>query len=213
MIIILSACLSNIFAQHKDHDHKRQEDSDKSRFYWQMPNRVIEEIGIEEGMVVADVGCGIGYFTLRIAGRIGPGGKVYASDIDNQALQKLKEKASNEKLENIKIIHGTKDNPRLPAGEIDLVLLVNVIHLIDDIEVFFTNITPCLKENSYLVIVQWDAEKMDFELSDWDADNRELFTMRSTLRKIYNANYEVFKLKTFLPMQNIYFCQPRDNKK
>jgi ubiquinone/menaquinone biosynthesis C-methylase UbiE len=178
-----------------------------------MPNRVIEEIGIEEGMVVADVGCGIGYFTLRIAGRIGPGGKVYASDIDNQALQKLKEKASNEKLENIKIIHGTKDNPRLPAGEIDLVLLVNVIHLIDDIEVFFTNITPCLKENSYLVIVQWDAEKMDFELSDWDADNRELFTMRSTLRKIYNANYEVFKLKTFLPMQNIYFCQPRDNKK
>jgi ubiquinone/menaquinone biosynthesis C-methylase UbiE len=213
MIIILSACLSNIFAQHKYHDHKRQEDSDKSRFYWQMPNRVIEEIGIEEGMVVADVGCGIGYFTLRIAGRIGPGGKVYASDIDNQALQKLKEKASNEKLENIKIIHGTKDNPRLPAGEIDLVLLVNVIHLIDDIEVFFTNITPCLKENSYLVIVQWDAEKMDFELSDWDADNRELFTMRSTLRKIYNANYEVFKLKTFLPMQNIYFCQPRDNKK
>ena len=64
------------------------------------------------------------------------------------------------------------------------------------------------KENGYLVIVQWDAEKMDWELSDWDPENREQFTMRTTLRQLYDVNYEVYQMKTFLPMQNIYFCQP-----
>jgi hypothetical protein len=66
------------------------------------------------------------------------------------------------------------------------------------------------EKNSYLIIVQWDAEKMDFELSDWDASNRELFAMQTTLRKIYDSNYEVCRIKSFLPMQNIYFCRSRD---
>jgi ubiquinone/menaquinone biosynthesis C-methylase UbiE len=88
-----------------------------------------------------------GIFTLRIAERVGLTGKVYASDIDRTALHSLKKKASAEKLENIKIINGKADNPKLPAGKIDLVLLVNVIHLIEDPEAFFSNIAPCLKED------------------------------------------------------------------
>jgi ubiquinone/menaquinone biosynthesis C-methylase UbiE len=177
-----------------------------------MPQRVIEEIGIEEGMMVADVGSGEGYFTLRIAEKVGSTGKVYASDIDRHALQKLEQKVSGQGLENVEIIVGREDNPLLPAGEIDLVLIVNVIHLIDDMKTFLANITPSLKKNGILIIVQWDAEKMDWELQDWDESNRELFTMRTTLRKIYDSNYEVVKMESFLPMQNIYFCEPRELK-
>ena len=203
------------FAQQHDHENQTeqiQSDADKERFYWQMPNRIMEEIGIEEGMVIADVGAGEGYFTLRIAERIGSEGTVYASDIDKHALQILEEKASEAGFQNIEIIFGKEDNPLLPVGKIDLILMVNVIHLIDDMRTFLANITPSLTENGVIIIVQWDADKMDFELSDWDESNRELFTMRTTLRKIYDSNYEVFKMKTFLPMQNIYFCQPREEK-
>ena len=211
LVLLITICLSHSYPQHSNHNNHPEQntlDPDKERFYWQMPNRVLREIGIEDGMVVADVGSGEGYFTLRIAERVGPKGKVFASDIDKHALQILEEKVSEAGLENIEIIHGRADNPLLPVGKIDLVLMVNVIHLIDDMKTFLKNVTPSLTENGVLIIVQWDAEKMDFELSDWEESNRELFTMRTTLRKIYDSNYEVFKMKTFLPMQNIYFCQP-----
>jgi ubiquinone/menaquinone biosynthesis C-methylase UbiE len=212
VISLITICLNHGITQQHDHENhaeRIESDADKERFYWQMPNRVIEEIGIEQGMVVADVGSGNGYFTLRIANQVGSTGKVYASDIDKHALQILEENASEAGFQNIGIISGREDNPLLPVGKIDLVLMVNVIHLIDDIKTFLANIRPSLTENGVLIIVQWDAEKMDFELSDWDESNRELFTMRTTLRKIYDSNYEVFKMKTFLPMQNIYFCKPR----
>jgi len=209
-ILLFTLATNTVFSQHKDHAEQHQRDPDRERFYWQMPERVIEEVGIKEGMTVADVGCGNGYFTLRIAERVGLSGKVYASDIDKAALQSLKKKASEGKLENIKIIYGKADNPMLPAGKIDLVLLVNVIHLIEDPEAFFSNIALCLKEDGYLVIVQWDAKKMDWELREWDEENRKLFTMRTTLQKIYEADYEVYRMETFLPMQNIYFCKPQE---
>jgi ubiquinone/menaquinone biosynthesis C-methylase UbiE len=213
LFLLILFCLS--YSQRSNHDNHSAQvniDPERERFYWQMPQRVIEEIGIEEGMVVADVGSGDGYFTLRIGKKVGSAGKVYASDIDQHALQKLEQKVSRQGLGNVEIIVGREDDPLLPAGKIDLVLLVNVIHLIDDMKAFLANITPSLKKKGILIIVQWDAEKMDWELQDWDESNRELFTMRTTLGKIYDSNYEVVKIKTFLPMQNIYFCEPREMK-
>lgn len=211
-VFILQSLFFNTYGQQHDHS-KHKQDPDKGRIYWQMPNRVIEEIGIKEGMVVADVGSGNGYFTLKIAKVIGTEGRIYASDIDKTKLHELSEKVTESGFKNVEIIHGKKDDPYLPSGKIDLVLMVNVLHFIDDTKSFFSKITTCLKDEGVLAIVQWDAEKMDFELRDWDSENRELFTMRTTLRKIYDANYEVRQIKYFLPMQNIYVCQPREMKK
>jgi len=178
------------------------------RMYWQMPLRVMDELGIGPGMSVADVGAGIGYFTLKLSERVGETGRIYASDIDENALAFLDGRRKEEDLENITIIHGREENPLIPEASVDLVLIVNTIQFVKEKSVFLNNIRGCLKENGKLVFVQWDAAKMDSESPGWNSEDREKYTMRTMLKMIYDADYEVLEIKDFLPMQLIYICQP-----
>jgi len=199
--------------QHRDTGRKQYEDREKryqDRMYWQMPLRVMDELGIEEGMNVADVGAGIGYFTLKLSKRVGKTGRIYASDIDENALAFLDERRRAAGLENIAIIHGREDDPLIPEASVDLILIVNAIHLVKEKTLFLSNIRNSLKKGGKVVFVQWDAEKMDSELSGWDPKDRELYTMHTMLNIIYDADYEVLEIKDFLPMQSIYICQPSD---
>jgi SAM-dependent methyltransferase len=109
--------------QHRDTGRKQYEDREKryqERMYWQMPLRVMDELGIREGMSVADVGAGIGYFTLKLSKKVGKTGKVFASDIDKDALAFLDERRREAGLENIAIIHGRADDPLIPEESADL---------------------------------------------------------------------------------------------
>jgi ubiquinone/menaquinone biosynthesis C-methylase UbiE len=201
--------------QNQEHEHKhtglkQYEERQKryeNRWYWQMPLRVMEELGVGPGMSVADVGAGIGYFTLRLAKKVGETGKVYASDIDGNALSFLDGRRKQAGLDNIVIIHGKDDDPMIPESSVDLVLIVNTIQLVKEKTVFLNNISNSLKENGKLVFVQWDAEKMDSEMPSWDCEDRERYTVRTMLKMIYDAGYEVLAIKDFLPMQLIYICQ------
>ncbi|NIM59328.1 MAG: methyltransferase domain-containing protein [Candidatus Aminicenantes bacterium] len=202
--------------QHKHTGLKQYEERQKryeDRLYWQMPRRVMNELDIGPGMHVADVGSGIGYFTLKLSKRVGRTGKVYASDIDENALAFLDKSRKEAGLDNISIIHGKEDDPMIPKASVDLVLIVNTIHLVKEKTVFLNNIRNSLKEKGKLVFIQWDAQKMDSELPGWDSKDRELYTMHTMLKVIYDANYEVLEIKDFLPMQLIYICQPSDASK
>ncbi|MFC2156920.1 class I SAM-dependent methyltransferase [Acidobacteriota bacterium] len=185
----------------------------KDRWYWQMPRRVMNELMIGPGMSVADVGAGIGYFTLRLSERVGETGKVYASDIDQGGLDFLDERRKEANLENIHIIHGKENDPMIPDVSVDLVMIVNTIQFVKEKTEFLDNIRKSLKQNGRLVFVQWNAEKMDSELPGWGKDDRELYTLHTMLRMIYEADYEVLEIKDFLPMQLIYVCQPSDTSK
>ena len=73
------------------------------------------------------------------------------------------------------------------------------------------NIRNSLKKDGRLVIIQWDAEKMDRETEhEWDPADKNKYTLRTTLRRIYETNFEVERILTFLPIQNIYVCVPGD---
>jgi ubiquinone/menaquinone biosynthesis C-methylase UbiE len=201
--------------QHRDTGRKQYEDREKryqERMYWQMPLRVMDELGIREGMSVADVGAGIGYFTLKLSKKVGKTGKVFASDIDKDALAFLDERRREAGLENIAIIHGRADDPLIPEESADLILIVNTIHLVKEKALFLNNIRKSLKEGGKVVFVQWDAEKMDPESPGWDPKDRELYTMHTMLNMIYDADYEVLEIKDFLPMQMIYICKPSSVK-
>ena len=184
------------------------EEQDQVRMYWQMPNRVLNKIGVQAGETIADVGCGIGYFSLRLAKKVGTSGMVYASDIDHGALEFLEEKVDRQNITNLKIIHGKVDDPLLPEAGIDKVLIVNTIHLIDRPSEYLSNLGSCLTPDGCIIIVQWDAHKMDSEAPNWSAEDREKYTQQTTLRIIYDAGYEVEQILDFLPMQNIYICSP-----
>ena len=201
--IVASPC----FGQHEE--HQRPPDSHRERMYWQMPLRVLEEIGVEPGMRVADVGAGDGYFTLRLAEAVGASGEVFASDVDASALHVLGERRDSAAARNVHIIQGIEDDPLLPDSSIDLVLIVNTIHLVDRPTVFLENVTRSVKPGGTVVFVQWSAEKMDSEAPEWDETDRARYTLRTMLRTIYDGGLEVVRLLTFLPMQNIYICEAR----
>ena len=95
---------------------------------WQRPNEVMERLGVRPGSAVADVGAGGGYFTFRLAARVGPSGKVFAEDLEKSPLDKIAERAQKENLAQIKIIQGTQDDPKLSESSLDAVLVVDAFH-------------------------------------------------------------------------------------
>lgn len=203
LAIVATPCLG----QHSE--HRSDCDPHRDRMYWQMPLRVLREIGVEPGMHVADVGAGDGYFTLRLAEAVGASGEVFASDIDADALHVLEERRDSAGVHNVRIIQGTEDDPLLPYSTIDLVLIVNTIHLVDNPTEFLGNVKRSLKPGGRVVFVQWSAEKLDSEAVGWDATDRARYTLRTTLRTIYDGGLEVVRILDFLPMQNIYICEAR----
>lgn len=90
--------------------------------------RVMTLLGIEPGKVVADVGAGSGWFTVRAAAKVGPSGAVYAEDINAQAIEYITHRAEKEKLANIHPVLGTVDDPRLPANAVDAILILKTYH-------------------------------------------------------------------------------------
>ncbi|MFC1853679.1 class I SAM-dependent methyltransferase [candidate division CSSED10-310 bacterium] len=212
IIAVMLLCSMKCYCEH-NHSHHEQNahstEKDKDRWLWQLPRKVMKEIGIKEGMVVADVGAGDGYFTIPLAQKVGNKGIIIASDIDQNGLDKIKVKSDKLGLKNIRIILGDENNPKLPSGQIDIVLIVNTIHYIKDLNSVLDNIKTSLKPGGKMVIIQWDAEKMNIEAErEWDAEDKRQFSMRTTLKRIYAANFEVEKILTFLPMQNIFICVP-----
>src|SRR5262249_35686348 len=94
----------------------------------EQPDKALDAIGVASGSIVADVGAGNGYITWRLAQRVGAGGKVYANDIQPQMLEFLRKNMEARGLANVETVLGAEDDPKLPRGRLDLVLLVDVYH-------------------------------------------------------------------------------------
>src|SRR5580704_542861 len=95
---------------------------------WQRPDDVIESLKLKDGNVVADLGCGVGYFALKLAPRVAEHGSVLAEDILDESLTFLLIRAFFRHLSNIRVIHGDPDDPHLPTGSVDAVLIANSYH-------------------------------------------------------------------------------------
>src|ERR1035441_9439083 len=115
-------------------------------------------IGIPKGAVVADIGAGVGYFTWRLAARIGPEGKVYAVDIQQAMLDRLRHNMAERKLANYEAVLGAEDDPRLPAGRIDLALLVDVYHEFSQPQKMLRKIRVSLKPDGRMVLLEYRKE-------------------------------------------------------
>src|SRR5437763_11545053 len=94
----------------------------------EQPARLLAILKPKPGEVVADVGAGSGYYTFRFAERVGPTGKVLAVDIQPEMLDLIKKRMKERKLENVVPVLGTITDPKLPAGAVDTILLVDVYH-------------------------------------------------------------------------------------
>ena len=122
------------------------------------PEAALTAIGLAKGMIVADVGAGVGYITVRIARRVGPDGKVYATDIQPEMLARVRERADREKLSNIQTVLGTEADPKLPAGKMDLILLVDVYHEFSQPQKMLDRLRESLKPDGRLVLLEYRKE-------------------------------------------------------
>ena len=118
--------------------------------------RVMDLANIEEGMTVADIGAGEGYYTVRLAARVGSTGRVLAQDINDVALARLGTRIERERLDNVSIQPGTEDDPRLPANSFDRIFMVHMYHEVTEPYSFLWRLRPALKEGGQVIVVDVD---------------------------------------------------------
>ena len=130
------------------------------REQWQKPDQIMDAIGVAEGSVVAELGAAGGWFTLRLARRVGPNGLVYAEDIQPAMLDAINRRMQNENQSNVKTVLGTPSDPRLPSA-IDAALINDAFQEMDDpadrsvIVTLLRNVGQALKPQGRLGIVDW----------------------------------------------------------
>ena len=180
------------------------EPSDRERLYWQLPLQTIDSIGVRAGMTVADVGAGDGYFSLRLAVKVGERGKVFATEISREALEKIGQKSSLAVLQNIETVEGTGESCCLPDSSCDVVLMVNTLHCIGKKGDFLRSVSRALKRGGYVAVVQWSVEKMLPELPGWAGDNRDQFLAGPTIALFESCGFKLVKTIDFLPVQDVF---------
>jgi ubiquinone/menaquinone biosynthesis C-methylase UbiE len=119
-------------------------------------NTVMELANIREGMTVADIGAGEGYYTVRLAERVGENGRVLAQDIDPDALRRLGSRVEEERLDNVSIKLGDIDDPRLPANSFDRIFMVHMYHEVTEPYAFLWRLRPALREGRQVIVVDVD---------------------------------------------------------
>ena len=127
------------------------------RGLWQKPDEIMDALNIADGSKVADVGAGAGWFTVRLARRVGPNGVVYAEDIQQPMLDAIDYRVSREGLTNVEPVLGTAEDPTLPTG-LDAVLMVDVYAEVTNRVSLLSYVAAALKPQGRLGIVDWTKE-------------------------------------------------------
>ena len=122
---------------------------------WQQPERVMDALGIADGSHVADIGAGGGWFTTRLARRVGPNGIVYAEDVQQPMIEAIRRRVEREGLANVHPILGGFVDPRLPAGDVQAALLVGLYPQIGDPVALLKNVRMALAPNGRLGIIDF----------------------------------------------------------
>ena len=166
----------------------------------ELPERVLDILGIQPGDVVADVGCGSGYYARRMAARVQPGGTVYCEDIQFEMLEIMKSRAVAEGVVGITPVLGTATDPMLPQGEIDLVIIADVYHEMSDPKAMLAGIRRALAPQGRVALLEYRVEDGS---GDWiKADHR--MSVRQVLSEWQAAGFELDALHDFLPGQHLF---------
>ncbi len=166
------------------------------RDLWQMPGQIMDAMGIAEGSVAADLGAGSGWFSIRLARRVGPNGIVYAEDINRLMIEATDRRLAREGLRNVRTVLGSASDPRLPARSIDAVLIVDTYHEMEDPGPLLRNVARSLKPQGRVGVIDFRKDglgpgpPMDERV---DPD--------TIVRDAEAAGLRLVKRETFLPYQ------------
>ncbi len=163
---------------------------------WQRPDQVMDALGIADGSRVADLGAGGGWFTVRLARRVGPQGRVYAEDIQKEMIESMARRVQREGLRNVTMVLGTPDDPKLPRNTVDAVLIVDSYHEVERPVALLRNVREALAPSGRLGIVE-------FKKDGWGPGPPldERVDEAVVIRDAEAAGLRFLRRETFLPYQ------------
>lgn len=162
------------------------------------PGVALDEIGIPKGSTVADIGAGSGFYSIRLADRVGPNGKVYANDIQPGMLRLLRKNIAEKGLNNVIPILGTASDPKLPTNSIDVALLVDVYHEFSHPREMVRKLRQSLKPEGRLVLLEYRAEDSGVPIKQ-----EHKMTVEQVTAELQPDGFKLIKRSEKLPWQHI----------
>jgi ubiquinone/menaquinone biosynthesis C-methylase UbiE len=167
------------------------------------PQEMLEQLRVEPGMTVCDMGCGDGYYTVELARRVGADGKVLAVDIQPEMLQELSRRCERMEIKNVDMVLGLPHDPKLPEGQVDLILMVDVYHEFSNPVQMLKAMRRSLKPNGRIALVEFRAEDPTVPIKP------EHKMTKKQILKEYKANgFKLVSQYDRLPWQHLMFLGP-----
>ena len=167
----------------------------------EQPARVLDAMSLRPGDIVADVGCGSGYYARRMARRVQPGGTVYCEDIQPEMLDIMRQRAADDGVTGIEAVLGTPTDPKLPGGAVDWIIIADVYHEMSDPEPMLAGIRRALSPRGRVALLEYRVE--DGTGDQIKADHT--MSVRQVLLEWQAAGFELVALHDFLPSQHLFF--------
>jgi ubiquinone/menaquinone biosynthesis C-methylase UbiE len=170
----------------------------ETRIDEEQPEAMLDALKIPKGATVADVGAGAGYHSVRLAKRVGPKGKVLASDLQPEMLRMLQRNAREARLTNIKPIRATQLDPKLPEAEVDLILMVDVYHECSSPDITLQGLYKALKPKGRLVLVEFRGEDETVPIKP-----EHKMTLAQVRKEVEPQGFNFKESLEFLPRQHV----------
>ena len=165
----------------------------------------LASLPLKSNSVVADIGAGSGFYTFRVAQRI-PKGKVFAVEIQDDAIAYLQKKAIDDRLANVAVIKGTEQAPNLPANSIDLAFMVDVYHELLYPAAYIAALRKALKPNGQLLLLEYKEEDPTVAIKP-----EHKMSVRQAKKELAAAGFKLVKNGTFLPLQHFLLFEKTGN--
>ena len=159
-------------------------------------SRTISKLPLSPESVVADVGAGTGYYTFRIAEKV-PRGKVFAVDIQDEFIRRLRESKKNRGAENVEVIKGSEKSPNLPPGSIDLIIMVDVYHELLYPQEMLQAMRKALKPSGKLLLIEYKAEDPEVAIKPLHK-----MTVAQASKELKANGFKLIKQDDSLPIQH-----------
>ena len=166
----------------------------------EQPEKALAELKLRPGMMVGDVGTGTGFYALRLAHAIMPGGLVYANDIQAGMLERMKANAAAQNITNIVPILGTESDPHFPADKLDLIILVDVYHEFSRPQRMLERLRTSLKRDGELVLLEFRKEDPSVPIRP-----EHKMSVEEVKAEVSPEGYEFEKVVDTMPWQHILF--------
>jgi protein-L-isoaspartate O-methyltransferase len=167
------------------------------------PSKAIAALGLKPGDVVADVGAGSGYYAVRLAKVVGPTGKVVATDLQPGMLDLIRAKVARERLTNVQLVQGRSDDPVLPPGTFDLILMVDVYHELAEPQVFVRRLKEALKADGRLVLIEFRGEDPRVPIRE-----EHKMSVEQVRQELGADGFRIDRVIDVLPWQHLIVLRP-----